>query len=37
MRVFNFEFGNGWILSLIYLAVSYVPMFFGGKGCKTPG
>jgi protein-S-isoprenylcysteine O-methyltransferase Ste14 len=34
MRIFGIDVGNGWILSLIYLAVSYVPMFFGGKAAK---
>ena len=34
MSVFGIEIGNGWIFSLIYLAVSYVPMLFGGKAAK---
>lgn len=34
MSVLGFEVGNGWILSLIYLAVSYGPMCFGGKAVK---
>ena len=34
MSAFSFTIGNGWILSLIILAVSYVPMLFGGKAAK---
>ncbi len=32
--MFGIEIGNGWIQSLIYLAVSYAPMLFGGKAAK---
>ncbi|MBN2039810.1 MAG: isoprenylcysteine carboxylmethyltransferase family protein [Spirochaetes bacterium] len=34
MSISNIEIGNGWIISLIYLAVSYLPMLFGGKAAK---
>lgn len=34
MSVFGIEIGNGWSLSLIYLAVSYIPMLLGGKAAK---
>ena len=34
MFEFNFSIENGWILSLIFLLISYVPMIFGGKGAK---
>ena len=34
MSIFGVEIGNGWILSLILLAVMYVPMTFGGKAAK---
>jgi len=34
MSLLSLEIGNGWILSLIFLAVSYMPMFFGGKAAK---
>ena len=30
----HFSIENGWILSLIFLLISYVPMIFGGKGAK---
>ena len=34
MRIWGLETGNGWIVGLIYLAVMYVPMFFGGRAAK---
>ncbi|MDC7125148.1 MAG: methyltransferase [Spirochaetales bacterium] len=34
MDVIISRIGNGWILSLMVLAVSYIPMLFGGKAAK---
>ncbi len=34
MCVLGFEIGNGWILSLICLLISYLPMLFNKKGAK---
>ena len=34
MSIFGAEIGNGWILSLILLAVMYVPTIFAGKAVK---
>lgn len=34
MTILGIEIGNGWIIGLIYLAVAYLPMLFGGKATK---
>jgi protein-S-isoprenylcysteine O-methyltransferase Ste14 len=34
MSIFGFKIENGWILSVIFLAVSYLPMMFSSRGAK---
>lgn len=34
MFLFGFELGNGWIISVFVLLISYGPMIFGGKAAK---
>lgn len=34
MHNIDFSIKNGWILSLVWIIISYAPMFFGGKAAK---